>query len=69
MLNNEQLFGKAKCARTHFSMKKKNTLFECHGIKNESTSWGHYFTSSFAQFPADQRRGERTTRFSGWKGG
>ena len=72
MLNNEQLFVKVKCARTHFNIlkkKKKNTLFECQGIMRESTSWGHYFTSPFAQFSADQRRGERTTRFSGCKGG
>lgn len=69
MLNKEQLFVKAKCARTHFNIEKKTTLFECQGIMRESTSWGHYFTSPFAQFSAYQRRGERTTRFSGWKGG
>ena len=69
MLNKEQLFVKAKCARTHFNIEKKNPLFECQGSKHESTSWGHYFTSPFAQFSADQRRGERTTRFSGCKGG
>lgn len=69
MLNDEQLFVKVKCARTHFNTEKKKKRFECQGIMRESTSCGHYFTSPFAQFSAYQRRGERTTRFSGWKGG
>ena len=65
MLNKEQLFVKAKCARTHFNIEKK-TLYLSVKVVSTKVLVGD---TPFAQFSADQRRGERTTRFSGCKGG